>query len=73
MAPPIVAHAADYITLVPILIAVVALAVQTRRSKHQGDEPRSDDPDSMVGTALLGIRTLLDRYRRGPKGDARKK
>lgn len=69
MPAPIIAHAADYIALVPILVAVIALAVYTRRDNRRGDE----DTDSMLGTAALGLRTVMDRYRKGSKDDKRKK
>lgn len=69
MSAPPIAHAADYIVLVPILVAVIALFVYTYRDKRREDE----DPDSMLATAALGLRTVMDRYRRGSKDDKQKK
>jgi hypothetical protein len=63
---PIVAHALDFVPLIPIPIAIVALMIYARRQRQRGDQPREKEPEGLAALAdltLLGIRTLRDRFR----------
>lgn len=66
MPEPIVAHAADFLPLIPIPIAIAALMIYSRRQRRRGDKPREKQPEGLAALAdltLLGIRTLRDRFR----------
>ncbi len=76
MPVPIFAHLPDFLPLVPIPIAVVALMIYSRRERQRGDQPRDKEPEGLEALAdmtLLGVRTLRDRFRGRSKKDTPKK
>lgn len=73
---PIIAHAADFLPLIPIPIAVIALVVYSRRQRRLGDRPPDEEQGGLAAVAdmtLLGVRTLRDRFRGKSEKDQPKK
>ncbi|MEJ7825331.1 MAG: hypothetical protein WKF48_07860 [Solirubrobacteraceae bacterium] len=69
---PIFAHAADFLALIPIPIAIVALMVYSRRERSRDEQPPDAEKGGLAAVAdmtLLGVRTLRDRFRGASKKD----
>ena len=46
MPAPVIAHGADYITLIPILAVMIALGIHKLRERRRGDPPPDDEEET---------------------------